>query len=910
MIGGFTVFWAERGRPFPEGELRLMEGLASQAGIALENARLFRDNGRRVAELSVLHDLSRAVTGRLDRAGLVSTIQQQIARVFEIDHIILLLHDEVTDEIEVALRTAGGVADFALPRRYPRHGVGLMSVILDTSRAIRTRDYLAECRRHGVAAIEGPGPLPYWLGVPMRAGEHALGVLALRSRDREFTSGDEHLLGNIADLAALALRSAALYGERSRAYGELAAAQDQLVRTEKLRALGEMASGVAHDFNNVLAAIVGRAQLLLNEVRDPKLRRWIEVIERSGMDGAQTVRRLQEFTRIRRDQPVVAVSLNRVVQESLESTESRWRDEARTRGIVVEVATALAPDLPPVAGDPAELREALINLILNAVDAMPGGGRLSFATSADVQRVELLVADTGAGMPEHVRQRIFDPFFTTKGPQGTGLGLSMTYGILSRHGAQISVESEEGKGTRFRLTFPRTTLAEQSGSRARHALRDGVPALPRGGRRADGGRGAGRHHRVRRPHRGGAGQRSRRGRALPGRALRRRLHGPRHAGAVGLGGLARHLRAGLRVPDLRGDGLRGRGAARRARGPRRPAVLTKPLRPPGDAGALGHPPAEGVESGRGPPRHDEPHHHRGGPRPRRPPRPHPHRGGGGDGSDHVGRGHQRADRRLPHRAPHEGRDGGGADRLRPGDAPEGGQGARARGDVVGATGTDREMLIDTCGTGGDASGTFNVSTATAFVVAGAGLKVAKHGNRVGVARLCGSADVVETLGINLELTPAQVARCVDEVGIGFLYAPLLHTAMKHVMAARREMGVRTVFNMLGPLTNPAGANAQVIGVYAAPLTELLARVLAELGTLRAFVVHGADGLDEISNTGESQIAEVHEGVVRTLAGCGPRTSACRGRPSRDLQGGDRQENARHHPPRPRRASRAPAATSC
>jgi len=466
MIGGFTVYWTEPGRVFPEGELRLMEGVASQAGIALENARLFRDNGRRVAELSVLHDLSRAVTGRLDRAGLVATIQQQIGRVFEVDHIILLLHDEAADEIEVALRTVGGVADTGLPRRYPRRGVGLMSVILDTSRAIRTRDYVAECRRHGVAAIEGPSPLPYWLGVPMRAGEHALGVLALRSRDREFTAGDEHLLGNIADLAALALRSAALYGERSRAYGELAAAQDQLVRTEKLRALGEMASGVAHDFNNVLAAVVGRAQLLLNEVRDPKLRRWIEVIERSGMDGAQTVRRLQEFTRIRRDQPVVAVSLNRVVQESLESTESRWRDEARTRGVVVEVATALAPDLPPVAGDPAELREALINLILNAVDAMPEGGRLSFATSADAQRVELMVADTGTGMPEHVRQRIFDPFFTTKGPQGTGLGLSMTYGILSRHGAQISVESQEGKGTRFRLTFPRTALAEQSGSRA------------------------------------------------------------------------------------------------------------------------------------------------------------------------------------------------------------------------------------------------------------------------------------------------------------------------------------------------------------------------------------------------------------------------------------------------------------
>jgi anthranilate phosphoribosyltransferase len=129
-------------------------------------------------------------------------------------------------------------------------------------------------------------------------------------------------------------------------------------------------------------------------------------------------------------------------------------------------------------------------------------------------------------------------------------------------------------------------------------------------------------------------------------------------------------------------------------------------------------------------------------------------------------------------------------------------------EVAALTGTDREMLVDTCGTGGDASGSFNVSTATAFVVAGTGLKVAKHGNRsmsgLTASSLCGSADVVEMLGVNLELTPAQVGRCVDEVGIGFLYAPLLHTAMKHVMTARRELGVRTVFNLLGPLTNPAG----------------------------------------------------------------------------------------------------------
>ena len=215
---------------------------------------------------------------------------------------------------------------------------------------------------------------------------------------------------------------------------------------------------------------------------------------------------------------------------------------------------------------------------------------------------------------------------------------------------------------------------------------------------------------------------------------------------------------------------------------------------------------------------------------------------------------------------------------------------RTRGDEVAAlTGTDREMLIDTCGTGGDATGTFNVSTATAFVVAGAGLKVAKHGNR-SVSSLCGSADVVEALGISLELTPQKVGRCVDEVGIGFLYAPLLHTAMKHVMPARREMGVRTVFNMLGPLTNPAGANAQVIGVYTAALTEPLARVLAELGTIRAFVVHGADSLDEISNTGESRVSEVREGLVRTFS-VRPEDFGMARATIRDLQGGDREQNA-------------------
>ncbi len=205
------------------------------------------------------------------------------------------------------------------------------------------------------------------------------------------------------------------------------------------------------------------------------------------------------------------------------------------------------------------------------------------------------------------------------------------------------------------------------------------------------------------------------------------------------------------------------------------------------------------------------------------------------------------------------------------------------------SGTDREMLVDTCGTGGDATGTFNISTATAFVVAGAGVRVAKHGNR-SVSSFCGSADVVEALGIRIDLTPEAVARCIDEVGIGFLYAPLLHDAMRYVMLARREMKIRTVFNLLGPLCNPAQATAQVLGVYSEKLTEVMAQVLCELGAYRAFVVHGADGLDEITITGETKVSEVRDGKVRTYY-LTPEDFGIQRAGIDCIQGGDARRNA-------------------
>jgi len=203
--------------------------------------------------------------------------------------------------------------------------------------------------------------------------------------------------------------------------------------------------------------------------------------------------------------------------------------------------------------------------------------------------------------------------------------------------------------------------------------------------------------------------------------------------------------------------------------------------------------------------------------------------------------------------------------------------------------TEREALIDTCGTGGDVSGSFNVSTATAFVVAGAGVRVAKHGNR-SVSSQCGSADVVEALGVKIELSPERIAQCIDEVGIGFLHAPLLHDAMKYVALARRQMGIRTIFNMLGPLTNPAGANTQVVGVYASHLTELLAQVLKELGSKRALVVHGSDGLDEITITCETKITELNNGHLETYFVSPEAFNLTRAAPS-DIQGGDASQNS-------------------
>jgi len=199
-----------------------------------------------------------------------------------------------------------------------------------------------------------------------------------------------------------------------------------------------------------------------------------------------------------------------------------------------------------------------------------------------------------------------------------------------------------------------------------------------------------------------------------------------------------------------------------------------------------------------------------------------------------------------------------------------------------------ELLVDTCGTGGDASGTFNISTAAAFVAAGAGVRVAKHGNR-SISSKCGSADVLEAFGISVDVPPERIAAAIREIGIGFMFAPAMHTAMKHAMPARRRLG-RTAFNLLGPLTNPAGARAQVIGVFSDKVVEKVALVIAELGVERAFIVHGAGDLDEISLAGETIVGEVR-GEIVSLYDVTPKDFGLEPAPISAISGGDAVQNA-------------------
>jgi PAS domain S-box-containing protein len=294
-------------------------------------------------------------------------------------------------------------------------------------------------------------------------GDGGKEVVALLRRWEQGEEPRAHLVQ--ARDSAGALRELELRGSRTEYRGKPAAEcllvdtteakrlREELEDTERLRSLGELSSGVAHDFNNLLGAILGRTQLLRAREFDVKTDHELAVIEQAARDGRETVRRIQEFARTRTDQPFVPIDLGGIVRDAVEITRTRWMGEAQRRNVQVEVRVRLE-DVKPILGNATELREVFTNLILNSVDALPQGGAVTIGCRDRDGHVEASVADDGVGMTEEIRRHLFDPFFTTKGQAGTGLGMSVAYGIVMRHEGTIDVSSELGRGTRFTLAFP------------------------------------------------------------------------------------------------------------------------------------------------------------------------------------------------------------------------------------------------------------------------------------------------------------------------------------------------------------------------------------------------------------------------------------------------------------------------
>jgi signal transduction histidine kinase/CheY-like chemotaxis protein len=292
------------------------------------------------------------------------------------------------------------------------------------------------------------------LAVPMHAKGDLIGVISIADGAvRDFADAEVALLQALGDQAALAIENARLYQTTQRAFEELSQTQAQLVRGETLRAMGELAAGVAHHLNNLLAVVLGRVQLALARGPEPDLVRHLELAERAALDGADVVRRMRDFARAQPVANVVSVDLNQVAAEVLELTRPRWHDAAQVRGIRIETRLE-AGAITPVAGDVAALREVFMNLILNAIEALPEGGVITVRTWQDGSSVHCEVADTGVGMSPEVQRRALEPFFTTKGFQSTGLGLSVNYGIVRRHGGDLGLTSAPGEGTRVTFRLP------------------------------------------------------------------------------------------------------------------------------------------------------------------------------------------------------------------------------------------------------------------------------------------------------------------------------------------------------------------------------------------------------------------------------------------------------------------------
>jgi PAS domain S-box-containing protein len=433
-----------------------------------------------MVRLELLNQITRAIGERQDTRSIYQVVVRTLEDQFPLQFCCIGLHDPADNVLAVA---SVGPANRALATD--------LALTEHTNIPI-DRNGLSRCVRGqlvyepDIAQVPFPFPerlakggLRSMVAAPLRIESRVFGVLiAARVPAHGFTSSDCEFLMQLSEHVALAAHQSQLHGALQKAYDDLRQTQQAVMQQERLRALGQMASGIAHDINNAISPVTLYTESLLE--REPNLsaqaRAYLETIQRAIEDVAQTVARMREFYRQREAQmTLVPVDVNLAVRQVIDLTRARWSDMAHQRGVVIHIQTELAPGLPPIMGAESEIREALTNLVFNAVDAMPQGGMLTLRTQSNANSVCLEVVDTGVGMDEDTRRRCVEPFFTTKGERGTGLGLAMVYGAVQRHSADLEIESAPGRGTTIRLSFalPATALSNT----ARIALN---PAPPRG----------------------------------------------------------------------------------------------------------------------------------------------------------------------------------------------------------------------------------------------------------------------------------------------------------------------------------------------------------------------------------------------------------------------------------------------
>jgi signal transduction histidine kinase/CheY-like chemotaxis protein len=410
--------------------------------------------------LNLLHQISRAIGERQELSAIFDVAIARIEERLPADFACALLNEPGESALKVARvgRASAPIAE----RIVMSEGVAIAIDANGLSRCMRGKlVYESEFDNSEFAFPRrlASGGLKSFVAAPLQVESQVFGALVVARREAAaFSSGECEFLRQLSEHVALAAHQAQLNAALQRAYDELRQTQDAVMQQERLRALGQMASGIAHDINNALSPIALYTESLLNT--EPSLsgagRAKLEVVQRAIDDAARTISRMSEFYRKRDRQLTLGpVDSGTLVQQVLDLTQARWRDMAQQRGDVVEMRTELGGDLPPLLGVESELREALTNLVFNAIDALPqGGGVITLRTRMDAAAVAIEVEDNGVGMDEATRQRCLEPFYTTKGERGTGLGLAMVYGAAQRHGGELVIESSPGAGTLVRLRLP------------------------------------------------------------------------------------------------------------------------------------------------------------------------------------------------------------------------------------------------------------------------------------------------------------------------------------------------------------------------------------------------------------------------------------------------------------------------